>query len=165
MSIACDWFVLCEQVLCDRQNSNLTLLNCLDRVSAFTFPADHARFAFAARFRWTGAEPANGAMVHYQVVRYSAQDAEEVVSSLHGAWAVGALRSRTYVNFHLLRLRRPETIWFRIDWRMDGGEWVRGPSVPIEVAQMEMTAEMREQLAKLALERESEGEEAGSPGG
>jgi hypothetical protein len=153
MSIVCDWLVLCEQVICDRQNGSLTLVNCLDSISAAAFPAEHPRFAFAARFRWSGDEPAKGEAVQYRVVRYSKTDPEEEVSNLTGAWAPGVPRSRVYVNFHLLRLRRAEDIWFRIDWRVAGGEWQRGPAVPIQVAELQLSPQLQEQVEHLEQEK------------
>jgi hypothetical protein len=149
MTLACDWLVLCEQVLADRQSGNLTLITCLDQISASQFPALHPRFAFVARMSWTGEGEPLGDVVEYRLVRYSETDAEEEVSNLKGKWAAGARKGRVYANFSFIRLWRAETIWFRLSWRVGGGAWEQGPSVPLDVAQLDMTAEMRAQLEQL----------------
>lgn len=146
MTLRCDWFVLCEQVLHDQQTSGLTLINCLDQVAAITFPANHPRFAFAAKYRWDGPALSAEAQVAYRLVRLSEHEDDEVVTELTGTWKPGSRRARVFINFHQLRLKRPETIGFRLDSRWDGGRWEEGPIGSVDVLQLELTPEQREAL-------------------
>lgn len=162
MSMHCDWLVLCQQVLVDTHTSNLTIVNCLDQVSALAFPVEHPGFAFAARFRWEGEPHDEPRDVEFRLVRFSDEDDEEIVLSLSGVWEPNTKRTRVYSNFHFLRLRRPERLWFRVDSRLRGRRWRKGPAVPVDVLQAQLTQAQREaldaEIGRLGLAREDAGE-------
>ncbi|MGM0575075.1 MAG: DUF6941 family protein [Myxococcota bacterium] len=153
MKLVCDWLVLCEQVLQDRSTGNLTLINCVDQVNAVEFPANHPRFAFAARFRCQGDPPTEEHSTAYRFVRFSDTDDEEEVATLEGLWRPGTRRSRVFLNFGVLRLRRPERIWFRLDVKTNEGDWQEGPAVPVDVAKFELTDEQRANLERASLRK------------
>lgn len=146
MKLTCEWFVLAEKVLCDLGTRNLTLVNCLERVSALSFPAQHPNFAFAARYRRTGAAPTRATPVTYRLIRLSeGRDPEEVVQ-IPGTWTPEEDVGRTWVNFQLLRLFQPETIRFRLDHRIGKQHWTEGPTCSLEVARLTLNDEQRATL-------------------
>lgn len=137
MSAVCDWMVLCDQVISDTQTNALTLVNCLERVAAGEFPAAYPRFAFAAMFRWDGAAPAADTAMEYRLVRYSDADDEEEILNLDGVWRAGTTRTRVFVNFGVVRLRRVEDLWFRLDHRAGRGRWTKGRPALLQVVRLE----------------------------
>lgn len=130
MTVSCEWMVLCEQVLMDQQTGSISLLNCLDVLMTRDFPASHPRFAFSAMYRTSGEEPGE---VSFRFLRLSEVDGDEELATLGGPWPPGQRTSRVFVNFHHLRLRRAETVRFRVDHRVAGGRWVKGPVREIDV--------------------------------
>lgn len=135
MKLECDWLVLCEQTILDRATGHLTLVNCFESVVALSFPSNHPRFSFAARFHAEDEDDA-AHTVGYRFVRHSEADGEELIAELGGGWSGGTKFGRVYLNFQVLRLKRPETVWFRIDHRLDEQDWQRGPSVPVLVTEL-----------------------------
>lgn len=165
MSLVCDWLVLCERVSQDADSNNLVILQTLDTIRSVSFPALHRGFAFACRFHWEGEPSTTDRGVGVRLVRWSSADDEEVVVEAGGEWKAGTTFGRTYLNFEVLRVFRPGIIWFRVDLRVDDGEWLRGNPVPLEVKEVEATAESLERrAARKRLVDEFQGVKAKSKG-
>lgn len=145
MKVTPQWFVLCEQVLRDAGTQQLTLVNCLEQVSATSFPAHHPRFAFAAQFT-CDAPPEHDRKVTYRFVRRGEEGEEEQVAEIQGVWPTTTRIARVYLNFHILRLRRPETLAFRLDYQVDRGRWHRGPTAELVSQHLPLPPEARAEL-------------------
>lgn len=147
MKIVGEWIVLAERVINDALTQNLTLVSCLEQIAALEFPAQHPGFAVAARYRCVGEPPERPVKVRYRLMRLCETDAPEVVVELEGDWGAGARRARVGTNFQFLRLKRPETVTFRMDHRVGSGSWVEGPACSLDVVQLRLTDEQRAALA------------------
>lgn len=146
MKLTCEWLVLAEKVLCDTATNNLTIVNCLDQVSALRFPAHYPGFAVAARLRSVGPPPARATKVTYRLLRLSEGAAPELLATMPGDWSPESDFGRVWINFQILRLLRPETLRFRLDYRVDDGAWVEGPSCSLDVLQLELSDDERASL-------------------
>ncbi len=140
MTIACEWLVLAERVIEDAYTGNLTIVSCMEDLIAPMFPAVHNGFAVAARYRWIGVPPRRNRRWRIRLVRCSEHDGEEVVAEDGATWEAGRATSRWVIHFRMLRLRRPETLTFRMDHKVGRSAWQRGPSVTIEVRAMDSDA-------------------------
>ncbi|MBN2797838.1 MAG: hypothetical protein JXX28_01710 [Deltaproteobacteria bacterium] len=136
MSLHADWLVLCEQVLADQHTGQLSLMNCLEQVSAPSFPAHHPRFAVSALYRWSGDPPESAVPLSYRLIRQTEVEGEEVLVELPGEWRAGTRTARVYVNVQVLRLRRAEEIRFRLDHRIGEEDWQTGPVGTLRVDQL-----------------------------
>lgn len=161
MKIVGEWLVLAERVINDALTQNLTLVSCVEQIAALEFPANHHGFAVAARYRCVGDPPARPVKVGYRLVRLCDIDPPETVTEMGGDWAAGARRARVATNFQVLRLKRPETVTFRIDHRVGTGKWTEGPSCSLDVVRLELTDDQREVLLA---EMRRLGLPAGAPG-
>jgi hypothetical protein len=56
---------------------------------------------------------------------------------------------RAYVNFQVLRATVPEVARFRIDWRRPRLRWTHGPTVPLRIERLVLTAEQQAELDQL----------------
>ncbi len=148
MKLRGEWLVLAERVINDSMTQNLTLVSCLEQVAALTFPAQHAGFGVAARYRCEGPPPEKAQKVRYRLLRLSEAEPPETICEFNGVWEAGTRRGRIGTNFQLLRLKRAETLTFRMDHRVGNGPWVEGPSCAIDVVKLELTDEQRAQLQR-----------------
>lgn len=146
MNIHCESFVLCERVIEDAATRTLTLVGCLEQITAVVFPAKHPGFACAARFVWNGEPPAHPILVQYRLVRCSEHEADEVVSELTGEWTAGASSARVVISFRLLRLKRPERLRFRMEHRLNESAWIRSAEYSIDILKAQLTREERDAL-------------------
>jgi len=144
--IGCEWMVLAERVLEDSATLNLTLVSCLERVLALSFPAQHHGFSVAARFRCLDVPPEKDGKVRMRLVRLSDHDPDEVISEADSTWQAGVRTARWVMNFQVLRLKRAETLRFRLDFKVGRAAWEQGPSVSLDVVQMELSDEQRQAL-------------------
>lgn len=147
MKLHGEWLVLAERVINDSLTQNLTLVSCLEQVAAADFPTVHPGFAVAARYRCVGPPPVEPVRVRYRLLRLCDADAPETLAEYDGEWAPGTLRARIVTNFRVLRLKRPETVTFRVDHRVGDEDWEEGPSCALEVVRLELTPEQRAALA------------------
>jgi hypothetical protein len=154
MSLTCEWFVLCERLIHDAHTQKTSLVDVLEVVPAFQFPAVHAGFACAARFRWNGEAPTAERQVRYRVVRQSDHAPDEIVAELTGTWKVGSVRGRVGTQFGVLRLKQAETLRFRIDHALGDGHWVEGPTCYLDVVHVPLTNEQRAELTAAGLLRD-----------
>lgn len=139
-----EWLVLAERVIQDAYTNALTLVSCLDQVTAVRFPAQHHGFGVAARYRVDGEPPKKPTRVRFRLLRVSEVDPEETLSEFESVWEPGTQRSRIAVNFQFLRLKRAETLCFRVDHKVGNAAWQRGPSCMLDVVQVVLTPEERE---------------------
>lgn len=146
MKLRGEWLVLAERVINDSLTQNLTLVSCLEQIAALSFPAQHAGFGIAAHYRCEGPAPEKAQKVRYRLLRLSEVDPPELISEFGGEWAAGTRRARIGTNFQYLRLKRQETLTFRMDHRVGNGHWVEGPSCAIDVVKLELTDEQRAEL-------------------
>lgn len=135
MKVVGEWLVLAERLIDDSITHNPTLVSCLDRISAKTFPSAHYGFAVVARFRREGETQGAHVPFSYRVVRLSPSEDLKVIVEIDGAWPPDSRYTRVGANFGALRLTRPEMLTFRIDYREDGGPWVEGPASTLEIVQ------------------------------
>ncbi|MCB9737703.1 MAG: hypothetical protein H6747_00425 [Deltaproteobacteria bacterium] len=140
-----EWTVACARVIVDQQTGEWSLIDVIERVMALQFPAQHQRFAIAARVS-TEAAPGEDLSLRYRVVRTSDADGEQTILESRGRWLAGTDRGRFHANFAVLRLFRPERLRFRVDVATDDGPWQMGATTSIDVAQMELTAEQAAQF-------------------
>ncbi len=153
MNIAGEWIVVCERVIHDALTENLTLVSCLERVGALHFPATHANFGIAARYRCLDGAPPTPVDVHFRLVRVGEDAPEEELMRFVSSWGPGATRFRMGTNFQLLRLNKPELLTFRIDHSMDGAKWNLGPSCTLDVVRMKLTPQEREAMREQLIAR------------
>ncbi len=149
MNIIPEWMVLCERVVRDTDSSELSLRGLLDGVAVPELPALHNRFAFVARLR-----RGDGEVGHLELecrfMRCCEADGELEVFQLGLDWPPEAHFARVYHNFAILKLRRPERLTFRLDYRRKGVEaWSVGPSAVLEVQRSELSAQQAADLAKV----------------
>ena len=154
IDISCEWMVLCSQVIQDTRNNALSLINCLETISANEFPAAHPGFAFAARYRRnTDSEhPDHPVDLEYRLVRWSAEQndgEEEQIIVLPGTWLPQHARGNVFINFRAIRLFAPGRIWFRVDHRPLGGEWVPGGVAALDVTELAIPPGLRERVESL----------------
>lgn len=147
MKLHGEWLVLAERVINDSLTQNLTLVSCLEQVAAADFPTVYPGFAVAARYRCVGPPPGEPVRVRYRLLRLCDTDAPETLAEYDGEWAPGTTRARIATNFQVLRLKRPETVTFRVDHRVGDGDWQEGPTCALEVVRLELTPEQRAALA------------------
>jgi hypothetical protein len=148
VKIICEWMVLAERVLDDSTTGNLTIVSCLERVQSLAFPAHHHGFAVAARFRCLGQAPESNCTVGMRLVRACESDPEEVISEAASEWQAGVDTARWVMNFHFLRLKRPETLQFRLEYRVGDGIWEHGATSYLDIKMMELTEEQRRALTE-----------------
>ena len=146
MKIRGEWLVLAQQVMDDRYTQNLSLVSCMDQVAALQFPALHHGFGVAARYRCVGEPPLKAVKVHYRLQRRCDADPPEIVGEFDGQWDAGTRWARVVANFQYLRLKRPETVRFSMEHRVDGGRWEAGPSCELDVVQLELSPAQRDAL-------------------
>lgn len=146
MKIDCEWMVLAERVIEDSATHNLTIVSCLEQINTFTFPAQHHGFAVAARFRCHDGPPERDCKVRMRLVRVSEHDPEEVVSEVDSTWQAGVRTARWVMNFRFLRLKRAETLRFRLDHKVGRAAWEQGPTSSLDIIQMELSDEQRQKL-------------------
>jgi len=133
MALRCDWLVLCERVIEDSQTGNLTLVNCLDQVQAWSIPSTLPGFGFAARFSRDTFEVEEEGTYQFRLMRHGGSGEDMLVVETSGTLDADALCIRVFFNFAVLRLFAEETVTFRIDWRQAGQRWRHGPRVPLRV--------------------------------
>jgi hypothetical protein len=85
-----------------------------------------------ARFR-ADEQPSEDTPVEFRIVRVSSHDGERSVADLELTWRSGTGFARIATNFQQLNLVRPERLFYRVDWRLPGGNWVSGPSTSVDV--------------------------------
>lgn len=146
MKLRGEWLVLAERVINDSLGGNLTLVSCLYQVAAIQFPAQHHGFGVAGRFRCVGEPPKKPTRASVRLVRSSDADPEETVQEWDITWAPGTRCAHVGTNFQILRLRRPETVEFRVDHRIGRGAWQHGPTCSLDVLPMVLTDEQREAI-------------------
>ncbi len=144
--ITCEAFIPCERVVQDQHTHNVTLVSCLEQVSALQFPSMHYGFAVAARLAWQGPLPTSDLDLKYRVLRFSDTDEEQVITEGSMAWEASTRRGRVLCSFPALRLRRPEVIRFRIEFCQPDGDWQTVGACSIDVGLLEMTDEERQDL-------------------
>ena len=154
MALQCDWFVLCERVIEDTQSGNLTLVNCLDQIQAWSVPSTMPGFAIAARFTRDGAEDNEDGTYEFRLIRKSEIGGEDIVMPIGAELGPGNSVLRVFVNFAVIRLFREETIKFRLDFRKVGQRWRHGPSVPLRVTlqPLEYRQNMAEEIQRVRQE-------------
>lgn len=134
MKVDLDWIVLCEQAIVDSRTNLVTLVNCVETVSAVGFPANHPRFAIAALF---SCEPSDKeTAIDFRVIRTGSDGNDETLAELVGTVAPGRSRTRVVINFAYVRLLQPELVRFRIDYRPPGKRWTRGRAATLSVEQV-----------------------------
>ncbi len=127
MTVAVDWWVLCERVIEDLATRNLTLVGTLNDVFAPAFPAQHPWFACAARLRRSPGAAAIGDAWTFRVCRGDVGRAPQVVAEFAGQWPAEHVTTHVYANFPGLRLMEPGEIAFWLEWRAGEGAWTAGP--------------------------------------
>lgn len=148
MKLHGEWLVLAERVIRDAVTGNVTLVSCFSQVAALAFPSQHHGFAVAVRYRCEGDAPARDTPVELRLVRCSTADGEEVVQEWHVEWPAGHRQLEVGTNFRVLRLRRAESVEFRVDSKVGRAGWRQGPTSVIEVVAMPITPEQRDQLTR-----------------
>lgn len=146
MNITCEWMVLAERVIEDSTTHNLTIVSCLEQLQALSFPAQHNGFAVAARFRCAESPPKRERKVKMRLVRVSEHDPDEVISEVDSPWKAGVRTARWVMNFQFLRLKRAETLGFRLEYKLGRSAWQLGASSSLDVIQMELSDEHRQKL-------------------
>ncbi len=146
MKITCEWMVLAERVIEDSSNHTLTLVSCLEEIRTWVFPSQHHGFAVAARFRSQDGPPDKDHKLRMRLVRVSDHDPDEVIAEAETTWVAGLTTARWVMNFSVLRLKRPETLRFRIDHRLGRGGWQTGPSGSVDIVEVELTEQQRQKL-------------------
>lgn len=148
MTLKSDWLVLCERVVQDSDTKNLIIFQTIESIRALSFPVLHRGFAFAARFHWEGPPAREETTVGVRFIRWSENDPEETVIEINGSWSADTIFGKSYFNFEVLRLFRPEMLWFRLDMRVGtDGEWIRGLAVPVQVMLVQATPELLQRQA------------------
>jgi len=129
----CRWFVLCENVVNDKQSNNLTLVNTLSVVRAPSFPALHVRFAFAAVLDREG-EPAGQLSLRF--VREN-DEGDEILLTATGD-IQEPLVAQFYINFPMgIRLFKEGTVTFRVEVQEGESEWYSVGSQSLRVERLE----------------------------
>lgn len=166
MKLHGEWLVLAERVIRDAGTGNVTLVSCFSQVAALAFPTQHHGFAVAVRYRCADAPPTANQPVQLRLVRHSEVDGEEVVQEWNVEWPAGHRQLEVGTNFRVLRLRRAESVVFRVDSKVGRSAWRPGPSSVIEVVAMPMTPEQRSALQKALAEKglPANALEGGDPG-
>ncbi len=123
MKMEREWMVPAEHVIEDSTTHNLSLVSCLERVQSFSFPAQHHGFAVAARFRCMDAPPAKARPMRMRLVRVSAHDPDEVIAEVDSTWQAGVRTARWVMNVPFLRLKRAETLQFRLQYQVGRAAW------------------------------------------
>ncbi len=149
MKIVGEGVVLASRVLRDSPTDSVSLIDCLDIVSAPFFPWGHQGFSVAAWFRLDGDPPTEDVAVSYRIVRFDGVDAERVISSFPGVWQAGTRRARMATSFQQLNLVQPGRLQFRVDFKVADGEWEHGSSATLDVLEAEMSDDDREKLASV----------------
>jgi len=159
MTLKCDWFVLCQQVIWDKGTDALTLVNCLEQVTSSSFPSLHHGFAFAARFTWAGEPLKEPLDTHFKLVRWSEMDDKQTtVIELDGRLEPETTLARVFTNFSFMKLNRPERVWFGLESRVAGGRWRKGPAVSVDVKEMDKGLAVRVQRGMERLRKSMEEE-------
>ncbi|MCB9779840.1 MAG: hypothetical protein H6742_14840 [Alphaproteobacteria bacterium] len=155
MKITCEWMVLAERVIEDSATGNLTIVSCLEQVRSLGFPAQHHGFAMAARFRCVDAPPERDGKLRMRLVRASDHDPDEVVAEVDSVWQAGERTARWVMRFRYLRLRRPETLRFRLDHKVGRAAWQEGPTATLDILELDLSDDERQALERelQALER------------
>lgn len=143
MNLVCDWLILCERALVDQHSGSLSLIHCIEQISAMDLPTLHPNVTFVAHYSCVGDAPDEQIQLEYRLVRFSAVDAEGEVHRFKGVWQPGVRRGRVLTRFSVIRLRRPETVWFRLDHREVGKKWKKGATVWVDVVALEVTPAQR----------------------
>lgn len=146
MKIDCEWMVLAERVIEDSATHNLTIVSCLEQIQTLTFPAEHHGFAVAARFRCIEAPPEKDCNVRMRLVRLSDHDPDEVISEVDSTWQAGVRKARWIMNFRFLRLKRAETLRFRLEHQVGRAAWQQGPTSSLDIIHMDLSDEQRQKL-------------------
>lgn len=146
MSVRCEWFVLCEREILDANTHQMSLIGCLEQVSALEFPSLRHGFACVAQYRWVGEPLSAERGIEHRIWRLSEHEPPEQILSCAGRWSPVSPRLRFRANFGFLRLKRVETLRFRLDHRLDGGEWEEGPTVSLDIEQLHISKEQLQQF-------------------
>jgi hypothetical protein len=145
--------VLAERVIDDSATHNLTLVSCLERVQALSFPSQHHGFAVGARFRCIEGIPKRDRKVRFRLVRQSEHESDEHLFDLDTTWAAGLSTARLATNFQVLRLKRPETLRFRLDYKVGRTAWQHGSTCYLDVVERVLTDDERRALREEAKAR------------
>lgn len=146
MSALCEWFVLCEREILDANTHQMSLIGCLDQVNALEFPSLRHGFTCVAQYRWLGAPMTEACSIQHRIWRLSEHEAPEQIIDCDGVWSPVSRRLRFRANFGFLRLKRAETLRFRLDHRLNEGEWVEGPSAFLDVEQLQISKDQLDTL-------------------
>jgi hypothetical protein len=68
------------------------------------------------------------------------------VSEGESVWQAGVWTARWVMNFRVLRLKRAETLRFRLDHKEGNSAWEPGPTSSIDVVSLTMSEEDRQKL-------------------
>ena len=141
MKLFCEWMVLAERVIDDSTTHNLTLVSCLEQIQTLFFPAQHPGFAVAARFRCVDALPSRDRKVRFRLVRQSDHEPDEELFKLDTTWTAGHATTRLVTSFQFLRLKRPETLRFRLDHQVGRAAWQEGATCYLDIVQKTLSDE------------------------
>ena len=126
----CRWFVLCETVVVDRSSNNLTMVNALTELQAFSFPALHPRFAFASLLEKQGESEGP---LSLRFVREMESGDEVLLKSENNIEKPP--RVQFCVNFMPgIRLLNVGTVTFRVEVREGDADWYTAGSQSIQVS-------------------------------
>lgn len=139
MNLVGEFLILSERVVVDAFSQHVSVQHCLETLQASEFPSFHSGFGIFSRYRVEGPTPEHATGVDFRLVRVSEADGEEVIAEYPGTWAAGSKRARIATNFRLLRLKRPEQLLFRVDHRLQGTDWVPGPTCALDIEQAKPT--------------------------
>jgi hypothetical protein len=140
----CRWFVLCENVIHDRQTNNLTMVNALSVVRTPSFPALHVRFSFAAILDREG--EVKGPL-SLRFVREN-DEGDEILLTATGD-VPSPLVAQFYMNFPMgIRLFKEGKVTFRIDAQEGESEWYAVGSQSLQVELLKQTEESTPTEAK-----------------
>jgi hypothetical protein len=134
MKAKVEWMVLCERLLHDSLTGQISLIACLREVGAVDFPSEQPGFAFVAQLASESVEN-EAKPLEVRLWRLSKVDGDEVVFRQEMEWSAGSRTCQVGSSFQVLRLRQPEVLGFRLDWRMASAAWHKGPVVTLEVRQ------------------------------
>lgn len=132
MKLTCEYVILAERILHDSLTDTVSAIGLVEVVAATEFPSQMFGFGVFARFR-AAVAPSVDVLVQFRVVRVSEHDGERAVADLDLLWKAGTSFARVATNFKILGLVRPERLRFRVDYRLDGADWVMGPATSVDI--------------------------------